>query len=136
MKTNLDAFARLIAIVIWADGEYDELEKDIVGEIAEAFELDAKAFETAVDKAVEEFAKMGEKEMDACLDKAAAGIAKEEAGPVFEAVLEMALADRVLTEDETNNILSISDALGLDRAKAVMLLCDMIKDEEDIEIVF
>ena len=78
---------------------------------------------------------MNETEANGYLEKAAAEIVEDERGPVFEAVLEMALSDGILTEEETNNILSISDAMGMDRAFAVMLLCDLIKTDPDIEIL-
>lgn len=136
MKSNLEAFAKLIATTIWTDGEYDELEKEIVEEIAEAFELDIPKFKAAVEKAVNEIAGMDEAAVNKCLKTTAAEIAKEERGQVFEAVLEISLADQILTEEETENILSISDAMGINRAYAVMLLCDMIKDEPEIEINF
>lgn len=136
MKSNIEAFARLIATTIWTDGEYDDLEKEIVEEIAEAFELDIPKFKAAVEKAVNEIAGMDDAEVNNCLKTTADEIVKEERGQVFEAVLEISLADQMLTEEETENILSISDAMGIDRAYAVMLLCDMIKDEPDIEINF
>lgn len=136
MKSNIEAFAKLIATIIWTDGEYDDLEKEIVEEIAEAFGLDTEKFKTAVEKAVYEIAEMNEVEVNNCLKKTAAEIAKEERGQVFEAALEISLADQILTEEETENILSISDAMDMSRAYAVTLLCDMIKDEPDIEIIF
>lgn len=136
MKSNIEAFARLIATTIWTDGEYDDLEKEIVEEIAEAFELDIPKFKAAVEKAVNEIAGMDDAEVNNCLKTTADEIVKEERGQVFEAVLEISLADQMLTEEETENILSISDAMGIDRAYAVMLLCDMIKDDPDIEIIF
>lgn len=136
MKSNIEAFARLIATTIWTDGEYDDLEKEIVEEIAEAFELDIPKFKAAVEKAVNEIAGMDDAEVNNCLKTTADDIVKEERGQVFEAILEISLADQMLTEEETENILSISDAMGIDRAYAVMLLCDMIKDEPDIEINF
>lgn len=135
MKTALESFAGLIALTVWADGEYDELERQTAEDIAEAFDLNTSDFCSAVEKAVREIVPMNETEANGYLEKTAAEIVEDERGPVFEAVLEMALSDGILTEEETNNILSISDAMGMDRAFAVMLLCDLIKTDPDIEIL-
>lgn len=135
MKTSLESFAKLIALTVWADGEYDELEKQTVEDVAEAFELDNSDFCALVEKAVNEIIPMNETEVNKYLYNTASEIVEDEKGPIFEAVLEMALSDGVLTEEETNNLLSISDAMSLDRAYAVMLLCDFIKSDPDIEIL-
>lgn len=47
----------------------------------------------------------------------------------------MVLADGVIDEDEVNNLLAIADALGMEAAQAVLLLCDMVKTEPDLQVV-
>lgn len=46
----------------------------------------------------------------------------------------MVLADGVLAEGEVNNLLAIADALGMEPAQAVMLLCDMVKTEPELDV--
>lgn len=53
---------------------------------------------------------------------------------MFEAVLQMVLADGVIDEDKVNNLLAIADALGMEAAQAVLLLCDMVKTEPDLQV--
>ena len=77
---------------------------------------------------------MNEEQINTFLEKAAADIDDDEIGEVFEAVLQMVLADGVLGEGEVNNLLAIADALGMEPAQAVMLLCDMVKTEPDLEV--
>ena len=49
-------------------------------------------------------------------------------------MLQMVLADGVLDEDEVNNLLAIADALGMEPSRAVLLLCDMVKTEPELEV--
>lgn len=135
MKSSLESVANFIGFVVWADGEYDESEKETTQEIAEAFGFNTIKFNMAVDVAITRILKMNEEEVNTFLTKAAADIPDDEIGQVFEAVLQMALCDGVLGEDETNNILAIGDALGMDAAQSVLLLCDMVKDEPDLKVV-
>ena len=133
MKSSLEAVANLIGFAIWADGVYDETEKETVEEIADAFDFNSIKFKMAVDVALSRINPMNEEQINTFLEKAAADI-DDEIGEVFEAVLQMVLADGVLGEGEVNNLLAIADALGMEPAQAVMLLCDMVKTEPDLEV--
>lgn len=134
MKSSLEAVANFIGFVIWADGVYDETEKETVEEIADAFDFNSIKFKMAVDVALSRINPMNEEQINTFLEKAAADIDDDEIGEVFEAVLQMVLADGVLGEGEVNNLLAIADALGMEPAQAVMLLCDMVKTEPDLEV--
>lgn len=134
MKSSLEAVANFIGFAVWADGEYSESEKETVQEIAEAFGFNTIKFNMAVDVAISRISPMDEEQVNAFLDKAATEIPDEEIGQVYEAVLQMALCDGVLGEDEANNILAIGEALGMEAAQAVLLLCDMVKTEPDLKV--
>ncbi len=134
MKSSLEAVANFIGFAIWADGVYDETEKETVEEIADAFDFNSIKFKMAVDVALSRINPMNEEQINTFLEKAAADIDDDEIGEVFEAVLQMVLADGVLGEGEVNNLLAIADALGMEPAQAVMLLCDMVKTEPDLEV--
>lgn len=136
MKTNIKNLATILATTIWADGEYDEAEKISVEEIAEAFELDVNELLAAVNAEVEAISAMDEEKVNEVLLQNAAEVDEDEADLVLQAVLQVATVDGVLCEEEVDNILSIASALGVNEARAVLMLADLVKDEPELEIVF
>lgn len=136
MKTNIKNLATILATTIWADGEYDEAEKISVEEIAEAFELDVNELLAAVNAEVEAISAMDEEKVNEVLLQNAAEVDEDEAELVLQAVLQIATVDGVLCEEEVDNILSIASALGVNEARAVLMLADLVKDEPELEIVF
>lgn len=136
MKTNIKNLATILATTIWADGEYDEAEKISVEEIAEAFELDVNELLAAVNAEVEAISAMDEEKVNEVLLQNAAAVDEDEAELVLQAVLQVATVDGVLCEEEVDNILSIASALGVNEARAVLMLADLVKDEPELEIVF
>jgi tellurite resistance protein len=136
MKTNIKNLATILATTIWADGEYDEAEKISVEEIAEAFELDVNELLTTVNAEVEAISAMDEEKVNEVLLQNSAEVDEEEAEIVLQAVLQIATVDGVLCEEEVDNILSIASALGINEARAVLMLADLVKDEPELEIAF
>lgn len=136
MKTNIKNLATILATTIWADGEYDEAEKISVEEIAEAFELDVNELLAAVNAEVEAISALDEEKVNEVLLQKAAEVDEEEAELVLQAVLQVATVDGVLCEEEVDNILSIASALGVNEARAVLMLADLVKDEPELEVVF
>ena len=65
MNTDIKHIAALVATAIWADGEYDAAEKIVVEEIADAFELNAEEFATAVEAELAAVEPMSEEEVNA-----------------------------------------------------------------------
>ncbi|MBO5698716.1 MAG: TerB family tellurite resistance protein [Bacteroidaceae bacterium] len=136
MKTNIKNLAAILATTIWADGEYDEAEKISVEEIAEAFKLDVNELLAAVNAEVDAISAMDEEKVNEMLLQNAAEVDEEEAELVLQAVLQVATVDGILCEEEIDNILSIASALGINEARAVLMLADLVKDEPELEIVF
>ncbi|MBQ0136876.1 MAG: hypothetical protein Q4F69_01570 [Bacteroidia bacterium] len=134
MKTNIENIATIIAAAIWADGEYDEAEKVTVEEIADALELDLSAFKSAIDKQIKALDKMSANQTNAALQDAADAVDDEEIGIVFEAALQMLLADSELSRSEVSNMLVIADALGIEHEDAILMLADLVKEESDLSI--
>ena len=134
MKTNIENIATIIAAAIWADGEYDEAEKVTVEEIADALELDLSAFKSAIDKQINALDKMSANQTNAALQDAADAVDDEEIGIVFEAALQMFLADSELSRSEVSNMLVIADALGIEHEDAILMLADLVKEESDLSI--
>ena len=134
MKTNIENIATIIAAAIWADGEYDEAEKVTVEEIADALELDLSAFKSAIDKQIKALDKVSANQTNATLQDAADAVDDEEIGIVFEAALQMLLADSELSRSEVSNMLVIADALGIEHEDAILMLADLVKEESDLSI--
>lgn len=134
MKTDIQVLSNLMASIIWAGGVYEEQEQAVVLEVAEAFNLDDKEFFAAVDKALDEVQALDGEAINEFIKKQASQVADEEIGLVFEAALELSLSDRELTIEEAETLHAIAEALGISTAMATLLIADMIKAEEDIEI--
>lgn len=135
MTTDIKHIAAVVATAIWADGEYDAAEKIAVEEIADAFELDKETLLAAVEAAVAELEPMSDEEVNAYILDHSAEVDDDEAEMLYEAVLQVLLIDGVLGTEEADNLLSIASALGIDDARAVLLLADMVKYEPELEIV-
>lgn len=134
MKTDIQVVARLMAAIISSGGEYGEQEQAVVLEVAEALQYDDQAFFSAVESSLDEQESLNDDQLNALIQKQAGEVVDEEIGLVFEAALELALADRVLTIDEAEMLHAIAEALGLTIPMATLLIADMVKEEEDIEI--
>ncbi len=134
MKTELRHIAALIATSIWADGEYNEAEKIAVSEIAEAFEINENDLNTAIDTELAVIERMDESQVNSYILEHSAEIDDEEAEIILEAVLQIVIIDGVLDEEEVDNILSIASALGIDDARAVLMLADLVKEEPELQV--
>jgi tellurite resistance protein len=136
MNTDIKNLAAVLATVVWADGVYDEAEKVAVEEIAEALELDNAELTAAVEAALGEVENMNEEQVNEYILNNSAEIDEEEAEIVFEAALQIAIVDGVLGVEEVDNLLAVASALGIDDARAVLLIIDLAKEEEELELAF
>lgn len=136
MNTDIKNLAAVLATVVWADGVYDEAEKVAVEEIAEALELDNAELTAAVEAAIGEVENMNEEQVNEYILNNSADIDEEEAEIVFEAAMQIAIVDGVLGVEEVDNLLAVASALGIDDARAVLLIIDLAKEEEELELAF
>ena len=134
MNTDIKHIAALVATTIWADGEYDEAEKIVVGEIAEAFELNAVEFAAAVEAELAVVEPMNEEDVNAYILERSAEVEDDEAEMLLQAVLQVVIVDGVLGEDEVENVLSIASALGINESRAVLMLADVVKEEPELQV--
>ncbi len=134
MKTDIKVTARLMASILVAGGEYGEQEQAIVLEVAEALQYKEDDFFSAVEAALNEVEALDEDKLNTTIKEQAALVADEEIGLVFESALELSLADRVLTISEAEMLHAIAEALGISAPMATLLIADMLKEEDDIEI--
>ena len=94
MKTKSKVLSSFLAAAIWADGEYDEFEKELVEEMAEALEI--KTLEKDLDEAISKTENMSEDELSDMLEKEAKNVAAEEAEGVLMLCLQMMSSDAYL----------------------------------------
>lgn len=134
MNTEIKHIASLVATAIWADGEYDAAEKIVVAEIADAFELDVDEFAAAVEAELAVVEPMNEEEVNAYILEHSAEVDDDEAEMLLQAVLQVVIVDGVLGEEEVDNVLSIATALGIDDARAVLMLADLVKEESELQV--
>lgn len=76
MKTKSKVLSSFLAAAVWADGEYDEFEKEFVAEVSE--ELGAKTLTFDLNDAIKETEKMSEDELSSYLENAAKQVDAEE----------------------------------------------------------
>ena len=134
MKTEIKHIAAIVATTIWADGEYDEAEKIAIGEIADAFKLNADEFAAAIDEELAVIEPMDEEGVNNYILEHSAEVDEEEAEMLLQAVLQVVIVDGVLGQEEVENILSIASALGIDDSRAVLMLADLVKEEPELQV--
>ena len=136
MKTATNTIASLLAACIWADGEYAEVERVTADEIADAFGIPEKDFNKYMTAAIVEVQNLSPEAATEYAVKHAAKVNPDEVGEVFQAIMQMLLCDGVLTAGEVYNLLAMAEALDIDRESAILMLCDMVKTEPDLEVSF
>ena len=136
MKTSNATIGSILAAIIWADREYSEVERTTISEIAEALGLTEKELTMNVTAALVELKNMDEEKATDFAVKHAAKVDDEETGEIYQALLQMALCDNVLTYNEVHNLLALAEALDIDQDAAVLMLCDLVKSEPELEISF
>jgi uncharacterized tellurite resistance protein B-like protein len=136
MNTSVKDLAALMATAIWADGEFDEAEKIVLDTIAEAFEIEEESLQKEVDASLAEVQSMNEDEVNDYLLSHSAEIEDEEAEMIFEALLEIVLCDGELSSEEVDNLMAMASAMGIDDSRAILMLVDMVKEEEDCVVRF
>ena len=136
MKTDIKHLAAYVAVAIWADGEYDEAEKIVLEEIADAFELNEAEFIAAVEAALAEIENKSEEEIEEYLREHSVEVEEEEAEAIYLAALQIVLVDGVLGADEVSNLLAIASTLGIDDEVAILHLVEMVKEEPELVVEF
>lgn len=136
MKTDIKHLAAYVATTIWADGVYDEAEKIIVEEIADAFEIKTATLASEIEAALAEIENKTEDEIDEYLREHSIEIEEEEAEMVYLAALQIALVDNVLGVEEVSNLLAIASTLGIDDEIAILHLVELVKEEPELEVAF
>lgn len=136
MNTPTITLGSIIAAIIWADGDYSEIERETVGEIADTLGIPEKELHMNVTAALVELKNMNEADATNFAVKHAAKVDDEETGEVYQALMQMALCDNVLTYGEVHNLMALAEALDIDQEAAILMLCDLVKSEPELEVSF
>ena len=132
MKTNSKVLASFLAAAVWADGEYNEMEQELVAEIGEALEV--KNLTKELEAAIAETENMSGEELADALEAAAKKVDAEEKEGILTLCLQMLCADAFLSIDEVDNFFAFADILGVDDDAAQAILDEFIDEEEDLII--
>ena len=136
MNTDIKHIAAIAATAIWADGEYDEAEKIVLEEVAEALELDTEALTTEVEAALAEIEPMDEEQVYNYILEHSAEVDDDEAEILFQVALQIITVDGVVGVEEIENVLAIASALGLNEAEAVLAFAELVREEPELELVY
>lgn len=130
MKTDHRTFAAFLAAAVWADGEYDENEKQFLFDLGADMEL--PTIPVVVEKEIKATEKMTEEEINEHLEKASKHVFKGEEEGVLTICLHMLCADAVLSQDEVDNYMAFAEILGVDENRAIEILDEFVNEEEDL----
>lgn len=130
MITEQKIFASFLAAAVWADGEFDENEKDFLVELEEEMEL--KDLVADVDALVKEYENLGGEQLTDVLTEAAAKVDKDEREGVLSFTLQLMCADAYLGQDEVDNYFAFAEILEVDEDTAEGLMNELLEDEEDL----
>lgn len=132
MKTDSKILASFLAAAVWADGEYDEFEKEFVVEIGD--ELKVKTLQADLESAIAATENMTGEELTESLEAAAKKVDNGEKEGILSLCLQLMCADAFLSTDEVDNFFVFADVLGVDEDTAQALLDEFVDEEEDLII--
>ena len=132
MKTDIKTLTSFLAAAVWADGEYDEYEKEFVGDLAAELEMSQLA--DALEKEIKDTETMTEEQLADYLESAAKKVAAGEGEGILSLCLQMMCADAFLAQDEMDNFFSFAEILNVDDDSATAILDEFVDEEEDLII--
>ena len=132
MKTESKVLATFLAAAVWEDGEYNEFEQELVGEIGE--ELGIKSLKADLEATIALVENLSEDDLDVALKDAAKKVNASEKEGILVLCLQMLCADAFLSTDEIENFFAFADILGVDENAAENILDEYVNEEEDLII--
>lgn len=118
------------ASVLAGEGEYDEIIKACVAELAESLEL--FDLDKTVAKELDKLSKLGDDEFDDYLAKSAENISDTEA--VLLICLDVLASDLVISLDEITNYFAFADILGVSEDRASEIFDEFVDAVDDLTI--
>lgn len=131
MALNSKLIAPFIgASVLAGEGEYDEIVKACVTELAEALELND--LDDIVSQEVTTLAQMDDEQFNDYLSQSAEKIVDKEA--VLVICLDVLASDLVISIDEMANYFAFADILGISEERASEIFDDFVEAIDDLVI--
>lgn len=133
MSLNSKTISPFIAACILAgEGEYEEIEKDCVADLASDLEL--KDLDENVSAEFKKVEKMDEDAFDEYLETAAKAVKKGEKEGVLLICMNVLASDGVITQDEIENYFSFAEILGVEEERASEIFDEFVDEMDDLEI--
>ncbi len=133
MRSKIEPVANILAVTIWADGEFDDQERTTVGEIASTFGFGTLPFQKSVEGAVGSMLKSDDDKVNNILQKSAAEVLDSERAMVFEGAMEIAFSNSLVDYDIISRLLTVADALGIEDDEAITMIVDMVNEVADVD---
>lgn len=131
MALNTKLIAPFIgASVLAGEGEYDEIVKACVTELAEALELND--LDNIVSQEVTTLAQMDDEQFNDYLSQSAEKVVDKEA--VLAICLDVLASDLVISIDEMANYFAFADILGISEERASEIFDDFVEAMDDLVI--
>lgn len=131
MALNSKLIAPFIgASVLAGEGEYDEIVKACVTELAEALELND--LDDIVSQEVTTLAQMDDEQFNDYLSQSAEKIVDKEA--VLAICLDVLASDLIISIDEMANYFAFADILGISEERASEIFDDFVEAIDDLVI--
>lgn len=131
MALNTKLIAPFIgASVLAGEGEYDEIVKACVAELAEALELND--LDNIVSQEVTTLAQMDDEQFNDYLSQSAEKVVDKEA--VLAICLDVLASDLVISIDEMANYFAFADILGISEERASEIFDDFVEAMDDLVI--
>ena len=132
MKTDPKILSSFLAAAVWADGEYDEFEKEFVTDLAEGLEV--STLNATLEAEIKATENMDEETLANYLEAAAQKVAAGEGEGILSLCLQLMCADAFLAQDEVDNFFAFADILGVNEEAATAILDEYVNEEEDLII--
>lgn len=118
----------IAACVLAGEGEYGEIEKDCVADLAADLEL--KDLDEKVSVEFKKVEKMDEDALDEYLETAAKAVKEG----VLLICMNVLASDGVITQDEIENYFSFAEILGVEEERASEIFDEFVDEMDDLEI--
>lgn len=131
---DIQSLTKILASVIWVDGEYSEEEKRMMAKIAGELKIDVALFCQLIEKEVSIISGLSSTLITYYLKEAATTVSIEYRNLFFEYGLRLILLDNKLTYAEMSTILVLSSALELDDEYAMLLVVQKTCKNPSLEV--
>ena len=128
MKTDVKIVARFLATAIWADGEFSEVERENLHEIAQNYGIET--LEADVESLLPEIEGLQGEVLTDSLNSVATLVDPEEKDGILALCLQLMGCDNYLAEEEISNFYVIANILGISQERAQLLLSELTDDDE------